>query len=355
MAETLNMGWIKDNSGTKFAPKTLISQIQTTNGILLDEKMQSDINTAKDEVKSYVSANFALKSDLDNVNVDGFITIENPTGTGSLSMNRKPDTTIGDNSVALGESCEASGAEAFAEGWNTTANGSFTHAEGNSTIASNTASHAEGYTTKATGGAGSHSEGSWTTASAQSSHAEGSNTTASGAISHAEGDGTFASGIISHAEGSGTIASGYMSHAEGNGTIAAGEAQHVQGKNNIEDTTNTYAHIVGNGTSYGARSNAHTLDWNGNAWYQGTIKVGGTSYADASEVALKSDLNNVSVDLSPYETKTEAESKYALKSEIASLQAQIDELKDSIITVYSGPSSNPSNSIGEDGDIYFVS
>lgn len=49
-------------------------------------------------------------------------------------------------------------------------------------------------------------------------------------------------------------------------------AQHVQGKYNIKDTEEKYAHIVGNGTynyqTYSpAESNAHTLDWEGNAWY----------------------------------------------------------------------------------------
>lgn len=70
-------------------------------------------------------------------------------------------------------------------------------------------------------------------------------------------------------------ATAQYSHAEGNGTIAAGENQHVQGKFNIEDTANKYAHIVGNGPSDTNRSNAHTLDWNGNAWYQGTIECTG--------------------------------------------------------------------------------
>jgi hypothetical protein len=32
-----------------------------------------------------------------------------------------------------------------------------------------------------------------------------------------------------------------------------------------------YAHIVGNGTKDSDRSNIHTLDWNGNAWYAGKI------------------------------------------------------------------------------------
>lgn len=169
----------------------------------------------------------------------------NPTGTGSLSINRKANTTIGSYSVA----------------------------EGSDTTASGISSHAEGY---------------GTTASGNCSHAEGYGTTASKDYSHAEGDSTTASGSRSHAEGYGTIASEISSHAEGCGTIAASSYQHAQGKYNIEDADGTYAHIVGNGTS-SARSNAHTLDWNGNAWYKGTIKVGGTSYDDASEVATKTE------------------------------------------------------------------
>lgn len=80
-----------------------------------------------------------------------------------------------------------------------------------------------------------------------------------------------ASGEKSHAEGSGTTASGSYSHTEGYNTVAAGQVQHVQGRCNIEDTTDTYAHIVGNGDDENNRSNAHTLDWHGNAWYAGSI------------------------------------------------------------------------------------
>lgn len=89
--------------------------------------------------------------------------------------------------------------------------------------------------------------------------------------SFAEGLDTTASGSFAHAEGYGTIASGYISHTEGLYTTASGNFQHVQGKYNIEDSSNTYAHIVGNGTDE-ARSNAHTLDWSGNAWFAGTIE-----------------------------------------------------------------------------------
>ena len=138
----------------------------------------------------------------------------NPTGTGAFSLNRKPNTTIGNYS--------------FAEGNDTTASGNY-------------------------------------------SHAEGSNTTASGYYSHAECRNTTASGAYSHAEGNDTTASGNYSHAEGYGTKASSLYQHVHGKYNIEDTSNTYAEIVGNGEEL-KNSNAHTLDWSGNAWYAGTVE-----------------------------------------------------------------------------------
>ena len=137
-------------------------------------------------------------------------------------------------------------------------------------LAKGEASHAEGNCTLALG-VYSHAEGSCTKASGDGSHAEGTSTTASGYGSHAEGTSTTASGENSHVEGANTTASGYGSHAEGYNTIASGEYQHVQGQYNIKDTNDTYAHIVGNGTSTSQRSNAHTLDWAGNAWFAGTV------------------------------------------------------------------------------------
>ena len=42
-------------------------------------------------------------------------------------------------------------------------------------------------------------------------------------------------------------------------------------------TVEPYAHVIGNGIEDIARSNAHTLDWEGNAWYSGDVYVGSTS------------------------------------------------------------------------------
>lgn len=154
-------------------------------------------------------------------------------------------------------------------------------------------------------------EGQDTKASGDGSHAEGYNTTASNSKSHAEGYNAKALGEISHAEGSYTTASGSISHAEGWGTVASGEYQHVQGKNNISDTTS--AHIIGNGTGSEDvnRSNAHTIDWNGNAWFAGDIYTGSTSGKNKDDGSVK------------------------------------------LPVVYSGTTA-PSNDIGKNGDLYVL-
>lgn len=234
----------------------------------------------------------------------GAIVGENTTGT---------VYTIDEESVTAGEYAEvfnnysnniASGKYSHAENYNTTAKGSYSHAEGYGTLASGAASHAEGYNTKATAryahaegaatiasGSNSHAEGNGAVSSGHYSHAEGNATTSSGGYSHAEGNYTTASETFAHAEGSNTTASGTGAHAEGNYTVASGTFahaegyytlasspyQHVRGKFNVIDENEVYSTIIGNGNEESARSNAHTLDWEGNAWYQGEVYVGGTS------------------------------------------------------------------------------
>ena len=189
-------------------------------------------------------------------------------------------------SHAEGGSTKATGEYSHAEGAGTKATGNRSHAEGGSTDASGNWSHAEGNVTDAIGDY-SHAEGSYAEAKGEASHAEGTHTTASGAHSHAEGNNTTAIGDRSHAEGNNTTAIGVCSHAEGGGTIASGDYSHVQGINNIEDTEGKYAHIVGNGGNRSNRSNAHTLDWDGNAWYAGTIEGTGIILPSTTEGSTK--------------------------------------------------------------------
>lgn len=180
----------------------------------------------------------------------------------------------------------ATGDYSHAEGSNTEALGNYSHAEGNNTTAEGAVSHAEGSYTTASGDY-SHAEGRSTTASGTHSHAQGYETNATGNYSHAEGQKATASGSVSHAQGYNTVASGDCSYAEGWCTKAASKNQHVQGKFNVEDTSGTYAHIVGNGTSDTARSNAHTVDWNGNAWFAGDVQATDESGNTVSLLAIK--------------------------------------------------------------------
>ena len=93
-------------------------------------------------------------------------------------------------------------------------------------------------------------------------------------------------GDYSHTEGYHTTASGWDSHTEGCGTKASSSDQHVQGKYNIEDSSNVYADIIGNGTS-SKPSNAATVDWSGNAWFAGDVYVGSTSGTNKDEGSKK--------------------------------------------------------------------
>ena len=162
-----------------------------------------------------------------------------------------PTKTLGENSIIASSYGEATGIYTLSNGKASAARGNYSHAEGYACISK---------------GLYSHAEGEQTGTNAQSSHAEG--------------QGGTANGVGSHAEGYYSTSNGKYSHAEGYNTIATGDNQHVQGKYNIEDKTNKYAHIVGNGyrdeLNYkDYRSNAYTLDWKGNAWYAGKLSQEG--------------------------------------------------------------------------------
>jgi hypothetical protein len=117
--------------------------------------------------------------------------------------------------------------------------------------------HSTGYKTVAPGG--------------YNATAEGHKNMALGYAAHAEGRENYALGDYSHAEGAYNETNGHASHVEGYGNVSASNYQHVEGKFNVEDNEGVYVHIVGNGDSNTNRSNAHTLDWSGNAWFAGNV------------------------------------------------------------------------------------
>lgn len=194
---------------------------------------QATLTTAQQNaVDSGVTSATVSQVAINTTNIDNKMDKADPVGTGSLSINRKANTTVGRYSTALGTLGTASGEASHAEGSSTTASGASSHAEGVGCFATNQGAHAEGMS-------------------------------------------TTASGVASHAEGSGCSAAKNYSHAEGQGTFTSATAQHVFGKYNKSDAN--CVEIVGNGTgnTVALSSNARTLDWSGNEVLAGTSTATG--------------------------------------------------------------------------------
>lgn len=102
-----------------------------------------------------------------------------------------------------------------------------------------------------------------------------------------------ASGFGSFAQGVNTFANGNYSYAGGANTIANGSQQYVVGKYNIEDNEDKYAYIVGNGDRNATdlsvldRSNAYTLDWEGNGWFAGSMEATSLILKSSAEGSTK--------------------------------------------------------------------
>lgn len=143
------------------------------------------------------------------------------------------------------------------------------------------------------------------------------------------------------ASGSNVTVSASYSHAEGLGTLALGKSQHVFGEYNIGDTLDypdwvsgtsyavgdnvkydykfytcstansdtefdssnwtivdkyKYVEIVGNGRENNSRSNARTLDWEGNEYLSGNLIIGGEKIGHSNSgisFSLNSDNNDI--------------------------------------------------------------
>lgn len=50
MSNIVKTGWLIDKSGEKFSPKTLSSQVVTPDGILLEDKIQLELDKMSDKV-----------------------------------------------------------------------------------------------------------------------------------------------------------------------------------------------------------------------------------------------------------------------------------------------------------------
>ena len=230
-----------------------------------------DLPTITVENISGLSDEFAKYVALSTYNGDMKVIETNLTGINQTLVNKADKTELvknikdGSNTGALKSSgsTAASGLNAIALGLNNTASG-------NSSVAL----------------------GGYNEAKKASSVALGSYNEVDGNSSVALGDGNVITGRYAIAEGLYNEVTKDYAHAEGMNNQAYGETQHVQGKWNLPSAD--FAHIVGNGEAgpYNGnpdenRSNAHTLDWNGNAWYQGDVYVGSTSGKNKDEGSVR--------------------------------------------------------------------
>ena len=254
-------------------------------------------------------------------------------------------TAIGENSHAEGEKTCAKGGASHAEGAETVAGAVYSHAEGYKTLAKNSASHSEGEKTLAEGYA-SHAEGYETKASGTYSHAEGYGTISATSFSHAQGtynildedqngpdlygEGTWVGGgNVKTLDSTYTVYiindTPHFNYKTGNynfGNVTEVQAKDLKENDRIlfdanvnayfeiksikfiENDTKVeinctqvgtsvfgkmgkYVHIIGNGGGEDARSNAHTLDWDGNAWYQGDVECSSIILRSSTEGSTK--------------------------------------------------------------------
>lgn len=247
--------------------------------------------------------------------------------------------TIGARSFAEGSRTKASGMYSHAEGNNTTASGACSHAEGTDTSASASDSHAEGNSTKASE-IFSHAEGKYTVASGIASHAEGNSTTAAGSASHAGGrynvadsseysydlvtttlyvdksatDYSFGAGLTvdlvsgkcllrdkkpltptvglkdCYIQAEDESSAYWVLSSRQSPNVSSNIEYRVVGIDVNKFSSPAYMHyatIIGNGTSDYTRSNAYTLDWDGNAWFAGDVYVGSTSGTNKDDGSKK--------------------------------------------------------------------
>ena len=199
--------------------------------------------------------------------------------------------------------------------------GYFTHIEGQGNNALARVAHVEGRDNKVVGKYGhaegrknavgycAHGEGNNNLVLADSSHGEGSNNIIKGNNGHGEGAGNYVSGSYAHGEGINNNAIGRASHVQGELNSASGHASHAGGLvsyafgtastaqgsnlrawgknttefghyndyaedwNTNEEEYSRFALVVGNGKSEDTRSNALTLDWDGNLEVQTSVKT----------------------------------------------------------------------------------
>lgn len=216
-----------------------ILQITLPDGTTYDLKDSTAVTNV-----GWDSTNWKIQKTINGTTSD-VVTLPLISGTGT-------DSAVGGKKTGA-TACVASGNYSFAFG--SGAQATNTCAVAFNTISSGQASFSVGYKI-----AGENN----TEASGVGAIAMGGSTFASGNYSTSIGYNCTASGVMSIAIGTQNSATAQYAISIGRATKASSQYQTALGKFNIEDNQDTYAFIIGNGTGDNTRSNAMTVDWNGN-------------------------------------------------------------------------------------------
>ena len=207
-----------------------------------------------------------------------------------------------ENNTASGKASFTSGRQNEATDDYSVAMGFINHATAPCSFAVGQGNRATGHSSIAMGHI-NKSSGMHSTAIGESNEATGQMSAAIGFINKSNGPYSFAVGMSNEANAHCAIAmgennesNGIYSVAIGLGLLAFGKNQNVLGKYNIADNNNKYAFIIGNGTDE-ARSNALTLDWNGDLWLSGDVTATDTDGQEISLSALKSELSQTEINV----------------------------------------------------------
>ena len=271
----------------------------------IDERCLPDGLGGGIEVPVATPESDGLMSAADKEKLDGF---DGVVGVGAKGTGLNAE-------VFNGGTGSASGAYSHAEGEITTACGQTAHAEGRATVAYGEQSHAEGAGMPETVYVSHERRNGYSRLTLKDPYAirKGDLVRFANSYSRVISEGVTgelvvcypefssadagdiavnvlvgaASGECAHSEGYHCAANGSYSHAEGYRVKANSSYQHAQGRYNVVDPDGVYAHIVGNGKSFTERANAHTLDWDGNAWFSGDVYVKSTSGTNKDEGSKK--------------------------------------------------------------------
>ena len=237
----------------------------------VDDKLSTEITNRKEE---------------DNKKIDK----KNPTGTGSLSMNRAANSVVGKNSTALGDGCIALGLSQSAFGQYNSNTLEFRDLGWRPNYSAFRISKTGTYY-YATEYAFNEKTGIYTLINPKK--ASGSEIFSIGVTGlffvvgeYSNGDDNVKENTFSGNELIKTAGTDFSRSEKDTYYRIFTPNYRLSARSQIYDEKGTYIHIVGNGTSDTNRSNAHTLDWKGVPWYQGRPQFGGNAQDDGAQTVV---------------------------------------------------------------------